>query len=208
MKSPAYLLLLFALVPRLMSTTTSTASTHVTVDQSSNIHLPSPDGKWEVDSVPPKTEKGNSTLVLKSLSEGLTHQLGDFFRSGTLMWCSNSRMLVFLDRHSAEDTRLRVFLVPGRDGVVNNSADSEIRRSALRSIGSGNRVLFYELDIPSCSGDEFAVSARVVTVGKAVKSGPAKQWEGKYTVHLKPLKVDRESFGVRAEGVETRAHAH
>jgi len=208
MKSMGYLLLLFSLVPRLMSTTTSATSTQVTVDQSSKIRLPSPDGKWEVDSVTPKTEEGNSTLVLKSLPEGHTQQLGEFFRSGTLIWCSNSRMLVFLDRHSAEDTRLRVFFVPGSDGAAADSADREIRSSVLKSIGSGSRVLFYDLDIPSCSGDEFAVSARVVTVSKAVKSGPAKQWEGKYTVHLKPLKVTRESFGVTAEGVETRSQAH
>jgi hypothetical protein len=187
-----------------MSTTTSATSTQATVDQSSKIRLPSPDGKWEVDSVTSKTEEGNSTLVLKSLSERHTQQLGDFFRSGTLIWSSNSRMLVFLDRHSAEDTRLRVFFVPGSDGVATDSADREIRSSVLRSIGSDNRVLFYDLDMLSCSGDEFAVSARVVTVSKAVKSGPAKQWDGKYTVLLKPLKVTRESFGVTAEGIERK----
>ncbi len=46
-----------------------------------------------------------------------------------------------------------------------------------------------------------------VTARKAVTSGPAKQWEGKYNVHLKPLKITRESFEVTAEGVETRAQA-
>lgn len=202
MRSIAYLLLLFALAPRLLSTATPVSDAQATLDQSSKIRLSSPDGKWEVESVPSKTEDGNSTLVLKSRSERRTVRLGEFFRSGTLIWGSDSRVLVFLDRHSPEDTRLRVFFVPDSHGVATDSADREIRSSVRRSVGSGNRIVFYDLEMPACSGDEFVVSVHVVTVSKSVTSGPAKQWEGKYTVHLKPLKVTRESFRLTAQGVE------
>jgi hypothetical protein len=208
MKSTACWLLFLALAPRLMSTTTAATTTQVTVDQGSKIRFPSPNGKWEVDSVTPKTEEGNSSLVLKSGSGRRTLPLGEFFRSGTLIWSSNSQVLLFLDRHSPEDTRLRVFRIPGTDGVQSDSADREIRGSILKLIGSSNRILFYDLEVPSCSEDEFFVTARVVTVSKAVTSGPAKQWDGKYAVHLKPLKVTRESFGVTAEGIEKQAQAH
>jgi len=208
MKSPAHWMLFFALAPPLMSTTTPATTTQVTVDQGSKIRFPSPNGEWEVDSVTPKTEEGNSSLVLKSGSGRRSLPLGEFFRSGTLIWSSNSQVLLFLDRHSAEDTRLRVFLIPGSDGVQTDSADREIRSSILKLIGGGNRILFYDLEVPSCSGDEFVVSARVVTVSKDVTSGPAKRWDGKYIVHLKPLRVTRESFRVTAEGVEKQFQAH
>src|SRR5574337_906403 len=112
MKSMASLLLVFALAPRLISAAALANPTQATVDQSSKIRLLSPDGKWEVDSVPPKREEGNATLVLKSVPGKHVLRLSEFFRSGILTWCSNSRTLVFLDRHSPEDTRLRVFFVP------------------------------------------------------------------------------------------------
>lgn len=206
MKSMAYFLLAFVLAPLLISAAAleNPRQATATVDQSSKIRLLSPDGKWQVDSVPPRTEEGNSTLVLKSVPGKHALRLGEFFRSGILMWSSNSRTLLFLDRHSPEDTRLRVFFVPGSDGIASDRVDREIRSSVRRSIGGGNRILFYDLEVPSFSGDEFIVSARVVTVNKAITSGPAKQWEGKYTVHLRPLRVTRDSFRMTAEGVERR----
>jgi hypothetical protein len=188
MKSIGCLLLLIAsLSPALVAA----PQTQATVDQSNDVRLPSPDGRWEVDSTPSPTTDGNSQLVLKAASGKHTFHLGEFFRSGTLIWSQNSRVVLFLDRHSPEDTRLRMFFVPHAGGGPTDRADREIRRGVLRSIGRSNSILSYDLQVTSCSENECLVLTRVITIPNGVVSGPAKQWEGTYLVQLAPLKVNR-----------------
>jgi hypothetical protein len=163
------------------------------VNQWQQRQLRSPDRSWEVDSLPPQEQDENARLVLRKTDGHYSKTLGEFFRSGLVIWSNNSKLLLFLDEE-VEDTRLLVFDITAQYGFQPDDIDRAIRDSVDSLVGETNEILFYNIDPPSIEDHRLLVHVRIRTVKKRAESSPATDWEGRYTVFIKPLKIVEEHF--------------
>lgn len=154
------------------------------IDQGEGKELKSPDGRWNVLSLPPTTTDRNATLVLETKT-GTRIKLLSYFRSGTLTWAPNSKYLIFVDRHSPEDSRLSLFEIDKRGKPTPKpAAEKRLREEISRRISNLDEILFYDIEISKCEDSACVLQARVTTARKNINSGPAREWVGEYRISL------------------------
>lgn len=146
----------------------------VQLTQTSEVSVPSPNGKWLA--VTQKSAAGTVDLAIKHSETSNQRVLTSYRRTGKLLWTGDSTTLVFLDARTPTDSVLRVYKLSGtRLGVV-TEYDNAIRRHAMQTIRF-RKVNSYSLDFvsldakrlvlrvfvsfPSATGNEFSGSGGV-----------------------------------------------
>jgi hypothetical protein len=153
--------------------------------------LLSPNGKWEAETDPSASGDENANLVVKDLLKKQTIELGEFNRTGQLIWTTDSNSLIFIDSHSPEDDRILIFCMDKNYKFDSNYINNIIRDRIEGKITKSGVILFYNVELISVGK---TVSIQVRTINKSDEIGSTTGRSGNYTVTLNPPIVIQNNF--------------
>jgi hypothetical protein len=171
----------------------SRTTDRATVDQSTFVKLPAPDGHWVLVTAKPRTEDGNWHLVLQRSDTKGRLSLCDYFRSGTVAWSPDSQIIVFVDDHSVQDSRLKIFRVGKDSARPLDGADRALRTIAIAGIPRNREILFYNIRLIGFLGPSgVLVEVSVEYMKGQGPTGPAAGARAQYLLDLETLNVSRK----------------
>lgn len=145
-------LLLVATVGAVACTCEPGALVRAEVGTSSEMTIASPDRRLVVLVRAAPDDKTRARLFLQSRSSpSKTRLLCDYGRSGLVVWGPDSQSIIFIDYHSADDSRLRIFRIRGGQILALRDADAIVRGYASRPI-RGREILSYALGLSRFDG--------------------------------------------------------
>jgi len=169
----------------------------IEVDQDCRGALDSPDRNWRVKCNQPTVQRDAIYLTVESKSNDRHWLLTTVFRSGLIGWSKDSTIVLFLDRHSVEDTRFRAFRVSTSGPREISGLDSRIKKEVNLFLRPRKQEILY-LDITNpVFLDQTAVvgadiSVRSVPAG--VSNTPSQEWHGKLVVSMEPVGAKIEDW--------------
>ena len=167
----------------------ATVERKAVVSQSSSVKLASPDGAWMI-LTEPAADSGNAHIVLQATSGKTRQILGEYFRSGTVWWSPSGHLLLFIDDHSPEESRLIVYRVASNGGVRVDGVDRALRAAALTRKPPGRQLLYYSLALKDFEDDDrLIITVRIVYLKNAGLTGPAAEMNVDYVYDLRSRRV-------------------
>jgi hypothetical protein len=130
-------------------------------------------------------------VYLRGVNDTHEHLLTEYFRTAGVIWSPDSRTIIFLDEHSAEDTRVKVFRVEPSGATAVGNADASLRRFVRSKLGR-SRILFVVLQVSGFNGGRDAIFDLTITYLKyPQKDGPSAEMNARISLNLRSYTVNQ-----------------
>jgi len=114
----------------------------VNLDLWSTKSLSSPDHRWTLVSIGPKSSETAARLYIENRRTGQKWDVGSIGRDATVFWSGDSSRLFLRDEYAADDTNIRVFEITERTPKEIDGLDGSIRKAIFSHISVDETTLW------------------------------------------------------------------